>query len=270
MIENLKQKLQSVMKNIMPPSKLHVLYRHVGGPVNNQADRPPWFSHEKCFKNFIDSVEGESHDIDLNIHILFDGNDESLSGDFMGQWLESFKDSSYQKNRLLNLNFVKFNGGSMVASTHFAYDYAINNEKINDKDYVYILENDYLHVPNWASAINELIQSGIHFDYISLYDHPDKYPNSKSFHKMHCGIQSEIFVSKNRHWRTSPSTCGSFIVKRKTLKEDFENLKSGQMDHILFGQLVGKEKRVLLTPIPSLSTHCMVNYLAPIIDWSTC
>ena len=270
MIEDLKLALKHMVKSIMPAPKLHVLYRHVGGPVNNQADRPTWFSHEKCFKNFIESVSGESQEIELNIHILFDGNNESLGCNFMGPWFEEFKNSNNENNKRLNINLMKFNGGSMVASTHFAYDYAVNNDQINDKDYVYILENDYLHVPNWVGAINELIQSGIYFDYLSLYDHPDKYPNNKAFHIMHRDIQSEVFVTKNRHWRTSPSTCGSFIAQRKILKEDFENLKSGQMDHLLFDQLVGKEKRILLTPMPSLSTHCMVNYLAPIVDWSSC
>ena len=270
MIEDFKQALKGVVKSILPAPKLHIIYRHVGGPVNNQGDRPSWFSHENCFINFIDSVSGEFQGIDLMIHLLFDGNEESFNGNFMGQWFKDFKNSSDQNKKQLNLNLVKFNGGSMVASTHFAYDYAIHNNQINDRDYIYILENDYLHKPDWVCALNELIQSGIHFDYISLYDHPDKYPNSKAFHAMHRGIWSEIYVTKNKHWRTAPSTCGSFIAQRKTLKEDFENLKSGQMDHLLFDQLVGKEKRILLTPMPSLSTHCMVNYLAPTIDWSSC
>lgn len=269
MIEDLKLVIKGMVKGIVPAPKLHILYRHVGGPLNNQADRPAWFSHEKCFKNFIDSLSGELQEVDLYLHILFDGNDESLNGNFLGQWLEDCKNTDNQKITPLKMSFVKFNGGSMVASTHFAYDYAVNNDQINDKDYIYILENDYLHEPNWINVLNELIESGIHFDYLSLYDHPDKYSNSKSFHSMHRGIQSEIFVTRKRHWRTAPSTCGSFIAKRKTLKEDFESLKSGQMDHLLFSHLVGKKKRILLTPMPSLSTHCMVNYLAPTVDWAS-
>ena len=80
MIEDLKLVIKGMVKGMMPAPKLHILYRHVGGPVNNQADRPAWFSHEKCFKNFIDSLSGELQEIDLYLHILFDGNDESLNG----------------------------------------------------------------------------------------------------------------------------------------------------------------------------------------------
>jgi hypothetical protein len=43
-------------------------------------------------------------------------------------------------------------------------------------------------------------------------------------------------------------------------------LKSDLMDHQLFAELE-KKGRVVLSPIPGLATHCMVNLLSPGVDW---
>ena len=37
-------------------------------------------------------------------------------------------------------------------------------------------------------------------------------------------------------------------------------------DHKIFTQLTNKG-RLLITPIPSLSTHIETNYLAPLVNW---
>jgi hypothetical protein len=43
-------------------------------------------------------------------------------------------------------------------------------------------------------------------------------------------------------------------------------LKSDLMDHEMFAELE-KKGRILLTPIPGLSTHCVNNLLSPCVDW---
>jgi hypothetical protein len=131
---------------------------------------------------------------------------------------------------------------------------------------VYFLENDYLHDPRWISCLEELINSQIPFDYVSLYDHPDKYLYSDSFHDMHQKLVSKIFFTKTVHWRTTPSSCASFITSMENFRKDIPILKMGLMDHLMFDEL-GKLGKIMVSPIPSLSTHCMARFLAPCIQW---
>jgi hypothetical protein len=79
-------------------------------------------------------------------------------------------------------------------------------------DIIVLLEDDYAVQPGWTNLICE----GIHFaDYVTLYDHPDKYQL-----EMYRGLQSKVFKGQERHWRTTPSTTNSFAVRLKTLLED--------------------------------------------------
>jgi hypothetical protein len=54
----------------------------------------------------------------------------------------------------------------------------------------------------------------------------------------------------------------------KVFKEDNSILRMGLMDHLMFDEL-NKIGRVMVSPIPSLSTHCMARFLAPCIEWES-
>ena len=59
-------------------------------------------------------------------------------------------------------------------SWRYIVEYAINN--FEAKSYVYLVEDDYLHLKGSASMILEGLEIA---DYVSLYDHPDKYIDFK-------------------------------------------------------------------------------------------
>ena len=40
--------------------KIHIFYRHYEIEGNDYKGRPSWFDFEKCFLNFLDSIEGEN------------------------------------------------------------------------------------------------------------------------------------------------------------------------------------------------------------------
>jgi hypothetical protein len=98
--------------------------------------------------------------------------------------------------------------------------------------------------------------------YVSLYDHGDKY-----LLPIYNNLTSKIFTSPTRHWRTTPSTCGSFIITKKLFKSDFDIHTTVSGDHNKFLELNSNRNRAVLTPIPSLSTHCMEGLLSPTINW---
>lgn len=180
----------------------------------------------------------------------------------------------------------------------------IFNEVINryaPDDFVYLLEDDYLHLPGSRAALLEGLSIA---DYVTLYDHPDMYhPDGKGMNPfVHDDMpKSSIYLTAHTHWRETVSTTMTFAAQVKTLLEDRDIWNShcvgknpadfsafisltGQNDlnearHFAqigwtdLAQLVvenflsGRKKRLLISPIPSLATHAETEYLAPLIDW---
>ncbi|OLY96017.1 hypothetical protein [Polynucleobacter sphagniphilus] len=253
------------MKNILnflrPRKKLHIFYKHIHSGVGK--NRPDWFSHEICFINLLRSLDQKNLELDVDLTVLFDGTPESYEENFISRYYRDGACNFGGNNFKFNLEIFK-GGSQRLAGLHLLNKVRTMNYSLND--YVYILENDYLHDYSWVRHLNQLLSSDIPVDYISLYDHPDKYPYTKGFHESHVNLQSKIYVAGDRHWRSIPSTCYSFIVSIEKFNEDLEILSSDRMDHQVFDELAKKE-RLLLSPIPSLATHCMVNLLSPGIDW---
>ena len=112
--------------------------------------------------------------------------------------------------------------------------------------------------------------------YVSLYDHPDCYDNLKNLIDFRQALDNptkKVLLGKYSHWITTASTTCTFAVKKKVLMEDYEYFKKMckrdvPRDHKIFTQLTNKG-RLLITPIPSLSTHIEKNYLAPLVNWKS-
>lgn len=246
-----------IFKNIFK-KRLHIFYRHVHIPVTNLKKRPIWFSYEVSFSNLVKTLREQKSDFEINLTVMFDGNQESYQKDFVSQYAKTFN----PKKEGFNFGVHLIQAGSDASSFYQTLDY-IKNQKIKDADLIYVLENDYLHIKNWPHALQELVSSNIDFDYLSLYDHKDKY-----FLPMYENLESKIYFS-GHHWRTTPSTCGTFLTRFSTLIDDLEVIKKSGGDFYFFKALREQKQRVLITPIPGLSTHCMNDYLSPGIDWAS-
>ena len=85
---------------------------------------------------------------------------------------------------------------------------------------------------------------------------------------MYEDLTSKIFTTSKHHWRTTPSTCGSFIISKNIFEEDFIDHTTIIGDHNKFLQLGEERNRLVITPLPGLSTHCMEGLMSPTIDWS--
>lgn len=216
---------------------MHIIYRGTSNVSGAFSNRPDWFSYENCLLNILSTIENNNN---VKFHLLWDG-------------VCNFSHSRIDKT-------IEFTGGSDWNSFKYAWEYAKSLE-LTDGDFVYFLENDYLHVDDWYSKVVELFSTYELNGYVSLYDHLDKYGESYS------DLVSSVYVTKNSHWRTIPSTCGSFVINSKILNEDFDIHTNFYGDHDKFIWLGQNKNRFILSPIPSLSTHCVNDFLAPTINW---
>lgn len=242
---------------LVPNRVLHIVYRHIhqkneSAHSNPGKLRPDWFSWEACFRNLLLTVRSDRLAHRVKILIIFDGAPEDFYNDFI---------AGYHANKELNLDLQFVKGGSNGASFLIALD-LLRKSSIPDTDLIYLLENDYIHQPGWVSKLFELYDSQHQVDIVSLYDHRDKYD-----FEMYSSLVAKLVYTPTHHWRTAPSTCGSFIVDKAELLKDYDVWTSDLPDFYLFPKMIVERGRVLLTPIPGLATHCMAQFLSPAVDW---
>lgn len=239
--------------------KIHIFYRHVhikneGRSRDPDKRRPAWFSHERCFQNFMRTLDQAQNQDGLALTIVYDGTEEDFHTDFIYPYC------TVPRQMPVTVKIV--NAGEEVRSWLMALT-VVRDTPMQDDDLVYFVENDYLHLDGWVDKVRELAVSGIACDYISLYDHQDKYDGA-----MYADLSAKLFATPSQHWRTAPSTCGTFMVKRKTLMEDLDVWAGKIGEYYKFTHLCNAKGRVVVSPVPGLATHCMTGYLSPTIDWS--
>ena len=221
--------------------KIHIFYRHYNISGNDNRGRPQGFDFEKCFINLLNTIEGKN----IDLHVVMDGNPKT-------NFVDKYKDKATIHQIKAGNDFPSFQETCKIAK----------NIVTNPTDLVYFLENDYLHTLNWVEKITELFSTYKLLHYVSLYDHKDKY-----LAPQYEDLVSKIFLTENHHWRTTPSTCGSFIITSELLEQDYDFLTSVEGDHNKFTLLNEQRNRMVINPIPGLSTHCIEGLMSPTINW---
>jgi hypothetical protein len=229
---------------------IKVFVRHCNFSENSiDKKRPKFFSKEKCFENLLKTKKKETE-----VTIFFDG--------------------TVPQNSYLNQQDVKIISklcGSDSSSFNNLLDY-ITSLSLSDNDIVYLLEDDYLHANHWDTILEEGL--GIsEIDYVTLYDHPDKYNYSTLAPNVgYDKLTSKIYITNNSHWRTIPSTTNTYAMRYSTLKKDLNIHKKycsfGKitLDHAKFLEINNKEPK-LISCIPGLSSHIVEEYMSPLTDW---
>jgi hypothetical protein len=224
---------------------IHIFYAHYNVEGKGTKPRPEWFDYENCFVNLLETIKNSDN---VTVHMVMDGKIES-------NWVKKYQDC------FISHEIV---GGDMVGVTLNLYN-LVKDLQCNDDDLIYILENDYLHVEGWVEQVRTLYNEFSPLSYVSLYDHNDKY-----FLPMYDNLVSKIWATSTLHWRSTPSTCGSYITTKKIFIEDYNDHTGVTVpigDHHKWLFLNKHKDRFVLTPIPGLSTHCMEGLLSPTIDW---
>jgi hypothetical protein len=189
----------------------------------------PFASKEYCLKNFLNVFKNE------RIIIFADNCDEETLDYLLSLDLEVHTGS-------YGYNYAQIEVYKKIKSLNLPYD-----------EIIYCSEDDYIHKDNSP----ELIKDGLNIaDYVTLYDHPDKYTKLYRF-----GESVKVRRTFYRHWKNTISSCMTFGFKYKTLVEDFDILTNlpNSGDHQMFINLKQKE-RFLYSAIPGAACQ-MDNFM---------
>ena len=230
-----------------------------------------------CLRNTIREFGAE------NIHVIAD-NCEPRTINF----IRSFSEQG-----------VTFEETSLGNSSSFMYmiDKIIKTRRPDD--YVYLPEDDYLHRPGAKKIMLEGLEIA---DYVTLYDHPDKYKLFKEGgnHFNYKQIQkTRLLLTNSTHWRECNSTTMTFSCKVQALIDDYKIWKKYTQTRIpqdnlafytisqhdisdmfmflftrkikffilLRNQFRRKKMKKIISALPGWSTHTEPTGLSPVINW---
>jgi hypothetical protein len=229
---------------------MKIIYRISDAGYNKV--KPPYINNENCLKNAV-RVFGKE-----NFHIIADNVSEETKRIILECEIEDKQ-----------IDYVSVGHGA--GTFNLALNWAL---KQNDSEIIYFLENDYSH----KSESEKILVEGINLggNYVSLYDHPDKYiPASRGgnpYIEDDGGEVTKVYLSKSCHWKLTNSTTMTFASKVSTLKEDevvlrkWTNMGNYPRDFDMFMELRENGKS-LMTSIPGYSTHGETAWLSPLTDW---
>jgi len=206
----------------------------------NGGTKIPQINKRQCFLNFI-QVFGTD-----DLIIVADNCREETIG-FLNRFAQTI-----QKTTLGN-------SGSFL----YALDLAL---QLQDDQMIYLVEDDYLHLAGGPRYLVEGLQRA---DYVSLYDHADKYmQHSPNPLVTSGGENTKVILTPSTHWKFTNSTTMTFATRAGILRQDQDVFRKHCMhatpaDYYLFRKLAEKG-RTLVTPIPGRSTHCD-EFPAPLI-----
>ena len=191
----------------------------------------PGATKEKCLENFLSVFSPKKEELTIIADNCDDGTHEKLDG------------LGYMVFRTTEGN---------AGAVRFAMDLVVQNMVVGE--WVYLVEDDYLHLPESKARLVQAAEAGI-ADYLTLYDHPDKYSPDYGGGE----ISRVMKVGNQQHWRTTQSTTMTFGVRVGTLKADrdlWQEFIGGAHphDHIAFTALK-RAGRTLAVAIPGLSCH---------------
>lgn len=213
--------------------------------------KPDYINNETCLNNFVTKFANMS-----NIKVIAD----NVSDDTYNM-ICKYVDKE---------NITKVSIGHGAGTFNLALDMALKLPSLN---YVYFVENDYLHKDDsW-----EVLREGIHigFPYVTLYDHIDKYipkhQGGNPFIESDGGEHSKVYLTKSCHWKITNSTTMTFASTVKDLQQDEPILRKWTTqahphDFNMFLEL-GKNNRYCISSVPGYATHGELKWLAPLTNW---
>ena len=211
--------------------------------------KPDYINNEACLANAVK---------------VFDDCEWSIIADNVSKETSDMIEKYKSKDHILYVN--KGNG---AATFNIALDEAL---QMDDNDTVYFLENDYIHKPNSRAIMEEGFTLGAQF--VSLYDHPDKYLSPEQGGNPYCKGGAEdtrVYLTESTHWKITNSTTMTFAAQVGTLRTNESTLRNWTSgthpdDFQMFLEL-RYAKQLLITPIPGYATHGETAWLSPLNNW---
>jgi glycosyltransferase involved in cell wall biosynthesis len=219
-------------------TKIVALYRVAEKDLKDKAgqygvkEKPEWSTNESCLRNFRKHYKGEL--------VVF------------GDRLKETKELAQE----VSDRYIDITKHGNAASFSEVLDFALDN--YGEDTIVYFVEDDYIHS---GDVDKHLIEGLERFDYITLYDHPDK----------HGAIQTTVVTTESTHWMLTSSTTMTFATKISKLVYDQDDirkwLKTSQPNDYYMWQSLTNAGRRLGSPIPGIATHTESKWLAPLTKW---
>lgn len=223
---------------------LRVIVRHCTfSEASKEKHRPKGFDRADLFLKLVHSLHSKPHP-SITLTVLLDKH-ENDGPHFVEEITQELLKWSH-----VPIEIVRKQCGSEAASFLAMLEY-VRDSGWDAQDTVVFLEDDYAVSHDWISLLEEGLEIS---DYVSLYDHPDKYSNL--YRSMRC----LLFKQPQRHWRTTPSTTNSYAMKKQTLLRDMDihvQYSTGvrvSRDHEKFLDLWNGGRK-LITCIPGAWSH---------------
>ena len=226
---------------------MQVIYRI--SDTSYQKEKPKYINNQNCLLNAIRTFNKASW---------------WVIADNVGEETKAFLN-----RELKNIEHVSVGHGA--GTFNLALDYALT---LPDEEIVYFLENDYLHKPGAMEVLQSAFEMYLGIEYVTLYDHPDKYMDPGNGGNPYCHGKAEntrVFLGQHCHWKLTNSTTMTFAAKVRTLKEDEKILREWTSethphDFQMFFDLRNKGRQ-LISSIPGYSTHGETKWLSPLTEW---
>jgi hypothetical protein len=230
---------------------MKVYYRFSDGGFNKL--KPEYVTKKNCLLNFLKHF----HLADVEITIIADKVSEETV-----KWLEEDITSR------VGINYIRTNFGYGSQAYIKVLEMATG---LPDNEEIYFVEDDYIHREKSFQTLREGLEIA---DYVTLYDHPDKYLSRNQMGNplvKDGGEDTKVFITRSTHWKITNSTPMTFAVKAKTLKQDKEihlHFCQGTMtdSYRMFLQLREKGRK-LISCLPAKATHGELQWLSPLVDW---
>jgi hypothetical protein len=211
--------------------------------------KPPYVNNENCLKNFCKVFS----DYNSDIKIIADNCSEETI-----KMINKYVDS-------VNIEKVSIGHGS--GTFNLALDEALKYEY---SEIIYFVENDYIHRQGAVDALLEGFDLGT--DFLTLYDHLDKYIDGPNPYVSQGGEDTKVFLTKSCHWKFTNSTTMTFAGRVSSLRK-YESIirqytnTSHPYDFDMWISM-RNQGASLISPIPGYSTHGESAWLAPLINWN--
>ena len=226
---------------------MKIIYRISEGGY--PKDKPEYITKINCLKNAL------THFDENDFILIADGISEEFKSEIKGVY----------GGKIERVNIGHGAG---------TFNIALNNiEGLDVNEIVYFLEDDYLHKGDSQKVLESAFELGM--DYVTLYDHPDKYLNPIEGGNPYCEGRAEftrVYLGEYSHWKLTNSTTMTFAAKVSTLKENEEILRRNTSgthpnDFQMFIEL-RNNNQLLIIPIPGYATHGETAWLTPLTNWS--
>lgn len=254
----------------MQYKKINIYLRACNSAQNKPNNgRPSWYSQDKCFYNLLKTIN-------FNLARLVVVHD----GDTANTLTEVLQDD--YPYEIKNIDTKSYTGYSYEPNCGSSKSLCltsevIKNDNIPENELIYILEQDYLHLPGWCEEVLDLynnLHKYAHRDsntlFTNLYHHPDKMifnnPNVNNEFSMYKNLESKIIATKYRYWRFLPSLTSSWLMTKYLFDANYDLFNHGFSDNTASNEFI-KRGYQQITPVETLSTHVQIPWLSFYVDW---